>query len=54
MPGLSTAEEVTELAGRGVGLEAVQAEAQKLGGRVWVESRPGQGASFFIEIPWQD
>lgn len=54
MPGLSTAEEVTELAGRGVGLEAVQAEAQKLGGRVWVESRSGQGASFFIEIPWQD
>ncbi len=54
MPGLSTAEEVTELAGRGVGLEAVQAEAQKLGGRAWVESRLGQGASFFIEVPWMD
>jgi chemotaxis protein histidine kinase CheA/FixJ family two-component response regulator len=50
-PGFSTASEVTALAGRGIGLDAVRAELQALGGRIAVDSRPGQGCRFTISVP---
>jgi chemosensory pili system protein ChpA (sensor histidine kinase/response regulator) len=50
-PGFSTAESLTELAGRGVGMDVVRSEAQALGGRVAVASTPGKGARFSIRLP---
>ena len=49
--GLSTAGEVTEIAGRGVGLDVVRSEVSALGGRVDVASTPGQGVRFTIHLP---
>jgi len=37
--------------GTGVGLAIVRKAMQRMGGRVWVESKPGQGATFFLELP---
>ncbi|WP_306395034.1 Hpt domain-containing protein [Telluria beijingensis] len=50
-PGFSTADTLTELAGRGVGMDVVRSEAQALGGRVAVASEAGQGARFTITLP---
>ena len=50
-PGFSTAREVGELSGRGVGLDAVRAAVAALGGRVTMASTPGQGARFAIALP---
>ncbi|HEY4542969.1 MAG TPA: Hpt domain-containing protein [Noviherbaspirillum sp.] len=50
-PGFSTAEEITELAGRGVGMDVVRSEAAALGGRVELHSEPGKGACFTIRLP---
>jgi chemosensory pili system protein ChpA (sensor histidine kinase/response regulator) len=50
-PGFSTADTLTELAGRGVGMDVVRSEAQALGGRVAIASEPGKGASFTIHLP---
>lgn len=50
-PGLSTAETVTELAGRGVGLDVVMSEVSGLGGRIELASTPGQGTRFTIRLP---
>ncbi|MBI1834910.1 MAG: response regulator, partial [Burkholderiales bacterium] len=50
-PGFSTASEITELAGRGVGMDVVRSEAASLGGRVAVSSIEGQGAHFTIHLP---
>lgn len=49
--GFSTAEEITAVSGRGVGLNAVQQEVRRLGGRIAVETRPGRGTTFRIVIP---
>lgn len=49
---VSTREELTELSGRGVGLDAVKFEVTRLGGRIWVTSQPGVGTHFWIELPW--
>ena len=50
-PGFSTATEVTEVSGRGVGLDAVRQEVQRLGGTLTVNTRLGRGTSFDILIP---
>lgn len=50
-PGFSTATEITELAGRGVGMDVVRSEAASLGGRVAVASVEGKGAHFTIHLP---
>ncbi|MCE9671004.1 response regulator [Myxococcus stipitatus] len=50
-PGLSTSERVTEVAGRGVGLDVVRAEVEALRGTVEVSSREGQGARFTLDVP---
>ncbi len=50
-PGFSTADTLTELAGRGVGMDVVRSEAQALGGRVTIASEPGKGARFTIRLP---
>lgn len=49
--GFSTAEEVTAVSGRGVGLNAVQRAVRRLGGRIAVETRPGRGTTFRITVP---
>ncbi|MBV7537372.1 Hpt domain-containing protein [Duganella sp. sic0402] len=50
-PGFSTADTLTELSGRGVGMDVVQSEAQALGGRVDMYSEPGKGTRFTIRLP---
>jgi chemosensory pili system protein ChpA (sensor histidine kinase/response regulator) len=50
-PGFTTAEALTELSGRGLGMDIVQSEAQSLGGRVDLESTPGEGTRFTIRLP---
>ena len=50
-PGYSTAAEVTDLAGRGVGLDAVQAYARSVGGRLELRSQPGQGLAATLVLP---
>jgi len=50
-PGFSTATEVTELAGRGVGMDVVHTEIRALGGRVETSFREGQGTSFKLVMP---
>ena len=50
-PGFSTADEVSELSGRGVGMEVVASETRQIGGRINVQSEPGQGAQFELRIP---
>ncbi|HMA90123.1 MAG TPA: Hpt domain-containing protein [Burkholderiales bacterium] len=51
MPGFSTVEEVTEIAGRGIGMDVVKDEVGALGGRVELESSPGRGTRFVIRLP---
>ncbi|MES2405908.1 MAG: Hpt domain-containing protein [Pseudomonadota bacterium] len=50
-PGFSTAESVTELSGRGIGMDVVKSEITSLGGRIEVESELGKGAQFMIYLP---
>ena len=50
-PGFSTADQVTEISGRGVGLDVVQSVMNRLKGTVTVESRPGQGTTFLLRVP---
>lgn len=51
LPGFSTAKEVSNLSGRGVGMDVVKQAIQKLGGRISIASRPGQGSTFTISLP---
>jgi chemosensory pili system protein ChpA (sensor histidine kinase/response regulator) len=50
-PGLSTAAEITQISGRGVGLDVVQSSIKAMGGHVTVESVQGQGTTFTIRVP---
>jgi two-component system chemotaxis sensor kinase CheA len=50
-PGFSTAEKVTDISGRGVGMDVVRKNIDQLKGRVDVQSSPGQGATISIRIP---
>lgn len=51
MPGFSSKTEVSELSGRGVGLDVARSEIMALGGRVTIQSTPGQGTTFSISLP---
>lgn len=51
LPGFSTAESVSDLSGRGVGLDAVKTAVQRLGGRVDLSSVPGTGTVFRLSLP---
>ncbi|MFZ5669522.1 MAG: chemotaxis protein CheA [Pseudomonadota bacterium] len=50
-PGFSTASSVTDLSGRGVGMDVVRKSVQALGGRITVSSRPGLGSTFTMSLP---
>ena len=50
-PGLSTAETITEISGRGVGMDIVKSRIENLSGAVDVRSVPGQGTTFIIRLP---
>jgi two-component system chemotaxis sensor kinase CheA len=50
-PGLSTAAAVTDLSGRGVGMDVVRANVERIGGLVEVESRAGQGVRLTLRVP---
>ena len=50
-PGFSTADEVTDISGRGVGLDVVRSVLQRLKGSVEVETQPGQGTTFRLKLP---
>lgn len=50
-PGLSTAEVVSEVSGRGVGMDVVRANLDKIGGTISVRSTPGEGTVFVLAIP---
>jgi two-component system chemotaxis sensor kinase CheA len=51
MPGFSTAEKVTEVSGRGVGLDVVKNKVEAMGGSLRIESRPGAGTTFLVTVP---
>ena len=51
LPGFSTARQVTEISGRGVGLDVVQSTARELGGTARIETELGRGTVFELELP---
>ncbi len=51
MPGFSTASEVSDISGRGVGMDVVRRSIQALGGRIAISSRPGKGSTFTMSLP---
>ncbi|MDG1750893.1 MAG: chemotaxis protein CheA, partial [Thalassotalea sp.] len=50
-PGFSTAKELSDISGRGVGMYVVKKNIQSLGGRIQVESEPGKGSKFKVNLP---
>lgn len=50
-PGFSTADEISQLSGRGVGMDVVRSEIQALGGRINLMSEPGKGTTITISLP---
>ncbi|MEW6991733.1 chemotaxis protein CheA [Colwelliaceae bacterium 6441] len=50
-PGFSTAKELSDISGRGVGMDVVKKNIQALGGRIQVESEPGEGSTFKVNLP---
>ncbi len=51
LPGFTSKEAVGEFSGRGIGMDAVKTEVERLNGRVWVESSPNIGTKLIIEFP---
>ena len=49
--GFSTASEVTQIAGRGVGMDVVSSEIKKLGGALQIDTEKGKGTSFIVRLP---
>lgn len=50
-PGFSTAEAISDISGRGVGMDVVKRSIQALGGRIVITSRPGEGSVFTLSLP---
>lgn len=50
-PGLSTADAVSSVSGRGVGMDVVRSNIEKVGGSIDVSSKPGEGTSFHLQLP---
>lgn len=50
-PGFSTAEQVSDISGRGVGMDVVRRNIEELGGHIEVESKLGEGSCFTISLP---
>ena len=50
-PGFSTAETVSNISGRGVGMDVVRKNIQALGGRITISSNPGKGSTFSLSLP---
>jgi two-component system, chemotaxis family, sensor kinase CheA len=50
-PGFSTSEQVTHISGRGVGMDVVKNNIEKIGGSIEVESRPGDGTTIRLRVP---
>ena len=51
LPGFSTAASVSNISGRGVGMDVVRRSIQALGGRISISSRPGEGSTFTLSLP---
>lgn len=51
LPGLSTANAISNISGRGVGMDVVKRSIQALGGRISITSRPGKGSTFSLSLP---
>jgi len=51
LPGFSTAEKVTNVSGRGVGMDVVRTNVEKIGGKVEIDSRAGKGTTLRLRIP---
>ena len=51
LPGFSTAETVSAISGRGVGMDVVKRSIQSLGGRIAIASHPGKGTTFSLSLP---
>ncbi len=51
LPGFSTSRKVNDLSGRGVGMDVVKSNIESIGGKVTIESQPGLGSRFLIEVP---
>jgi two-component system chemotaxis sensor kinase CheA len=51
LPGLSTAEAVSDISGRGVGMDVVRRNVERLGGRVLIRSVAGKGSTFYLSLP---
>ena len=51
-PGFSTAEKITQISGRGLGMDVVHEEVKQLGGSMTIESAQGKGARFLIRLPF--
>jgi two-component system chemotaxis sensor kinase CheA len=50
-PGFSTSQNITDVSGRGVGLDVVKTKIESLSGEIFVDSQPGQGTRFRIKLP---
>ena len=51
LPGFSTAEAISDVSGRGVGMDVVRQSIQAIGGRISITSRPGEGSTFTLSLP---
>ena len=51
LPGVSTAQKVSDVSGRGVGMDVVKTNLDRLGGKIEIDSTPGRGSRFRIKLP---